>query len=395
MNENEFGPLLDEYTAIVASERNRKNRDYWDNWNERFLIERWRGRSNRQVNGPFTMALDISGYGPMLEFSCASFYSDPAVNLREQLRYAIWEYEHLPGNRYFENAVFGSFGSVFEAAMFGADISYPEGQAPWYDEKAPVFKKKEDLLNIQPFDFYTTGLCPEAIRFYEHHKSRVEGYDIEAMFPITIRSPFSTAIMLRGFENLLIDIYDDREFFKDLMAAITGSLKEFSVARAAYLGEAEPFGLLFNDEISTPVISDEIYRELILPYEIELAEHWGGVRYWHSCGKTEEFYESVKSIPNLQMMHIGPWSDISKAAEVFGPTDISLDICVNSVRDMYEKTEEEMRTHLAEIKKQCEGRVKYAVRCDGIAIMGGKEHCLKKIGEWGRAAADVFGTEAE
>lgn len=386
---SELAPLLEKYLQIVHSDRNRENRKYWDNWNERYLVERWRGRSNRRTNAPFTMAMDISGYAPMLGFDCKAFYSDPDANLKEQLRYAIWEFENLKGNRYFENAVFCSFGSVFEAAMFGAPIHYPPGQAPWYDEKNPVLDKKEKLLGIKPFDFYKTGLCPEAIRFYQSHKKNVEGYDIEAMFPITVRSPFSTAIMLRGFENLLIDIYDDPKFFSDLMALITSYLKEYSKARAEYLGTPKPYGMLFNDEIGTPVVSDALYREMILPYEVELAEYWGGIRYWHSCGKTESFYQSVRTIPNLQMMHIGPWSDIAKAVEVFGNTDICLDICINSVRDMYEKTPDEMKAQLVDIKNKCDGKVKYAVRCDGIAILQDKEHCLRKIGEWGDAARSL------
>ena len=197
-------------------------------------------------------------------------------------------------------------------------------------------------------------------------KRLTEGYDIKVMFPVTLRSPFSVAIMLRGFENLLIDMYDDPEFFDDLMAAITQYHKDYAKARADFLGEPMPKFYLFNDEISTPTLSDRLYREKILPYEVELAKFAGGIRYWHSCGVSTAFYESVASIPGLQMMHVGPWSDVAKAAEVFGAKDIPLEICLNSVEDIYEKNGQEMRQKLLSIKEACDGKVRYQVRADGL-----------------------------
>jgi len=175
-----------------------------------------------------------------------------------------------------------------------------------------------------------------------------------------------------------------------LMDTITGYIKEFSQARAKYLGEPMAQGLLHNDEIAVPIISPQTYEELILPRECELANFWGGVRYWHSCGETTPLFESIAKIPGLKMMHVGPWSDPGRAAEVFGPKDICLNICVNSVRDMYEKSFEEMRAQLLDIRNACDGKVRYEVRCDGIAVLNSEEEMMRKIGEWSRAAREVF-----
>ena len=126
------------------------------------------------------------------------------------------------------------------------------------------------------------------------------------------------------------------------MRTITEYLKAYATARAAFLHEPIAQGMLFNDEISATVLSPAIYEEMILPYEVELSQHMGGIRYWHSCGDTGIFYQSVCTIPNLKMMHIGPWSDIPSAAKCFGEKDISIEICLNSNLDMYDKTEAEM-----------------------------------------------------
>lgn len=386
----EVKSLVEKYLEIVNSKQNQENKKYWENADEPYLVERWRGRSLRREHTPFTMAMDISGYSKVLGIDCLKYYGEPEAQLHEQLRYAIWEFENLKCQRYFENTVFVSFGSIMEASFFGAKINYLPGQAPWYDEKQPVFADKDALKNVKPFDFYNSGLCGKIHNFYEIMKRLTDGYDIKVMFPVTLRSPFSVAIMLRGFENLLIDMYDDPEFFDDLMAAITQYLKDYAKARADFLGEPMPKFYLFNDEISTPTLSERLYREKVLPYEMELAKFAGGIRYWHSCGVSTVFYESVASIPGLQMMHVGPWSDVAKAAEVFGAKDIPLEICLNSVEDIYEKNGQEMRQKLLSIKEACDGKVRYQVRADGFAVLNSIDFTLQKIREWNEAALEVF-----
>lgn len=386
----EIRPLLEAYLEIVNSRQNQENKKYWENADEPYLAERWRGRSLRREHTPFTMAMDISGYAQVLGIDCLAYYGRPEVQLHEQLRYAIWEFENLKCHRYFENAAFISFGTVLEASFFGAKINYLPGQAPWFDEKESRFKDKSALSRVRPFDFYRSGLCEKVHHFYETMKRLTEGYDIKVMFPVTLRSPFSIAIMLRGFEDLLVDMCEDREFFDDLLGTITSYLKDYAKARAAFLGKPPPRFMLFNDEVSTPTLSDRLYRERVLPFEVDLAEFAGGLRYWHSCGLTNEFYESVATIPGLQMMHIGPWSDVAKAAAVFSGKDIALEICLNSVADIYDATEDEMRAKLLSIKDACDGKVRYQVRADGFAIVNSIAVTLEKIRQWNRIALEVF-----
>ncbi len=392
MADREIKELLEKFSSYTGSDENKARLENWLGEDIYWPIERWRGRSAKKVNVPFTMSLDISGYAPLLGIDCAKYYSDPEENLRQQLRYSIWDYENIACGRYFEKSVFCSLASVYEASFFGADIHFLSDQAPWFDEKKPIINSRTDFLKMKPFDFETTGLIPLAREMYEHHVKAVEGYDLKPVFPWTSRSQFSTAIMIRGFENLLMDMLDEPEFFEELMAYITDVYKQYAKARKEYLGEDSYIPcMLGNDEISTPVVSPALYKELIYPYEKELGEFWGGIRYWHSCGQTEAFYETVSTLPGLQIMHIGPWSDVKKAAEVFGSKDISIEICRNSVRDMFEKTEEEMEEDLRSIKDACEGKVKYQVRMDGIAIFKDIDFTLNKINTWKKVAERVFG----
>jgi len=392
----ETAALLEKFEQCVNSEVNENRKKYWlSEDNEFFNIERWRGRPARKENTTFTMSLDMSGYSPMLGIDCGKYYTDPEENLKQQLRYGIWDFENIPSGRYFEKSVFCSMASVFDASLFGAQIEFLPSQPPWYDERNPMLANKADLLKIKPFNFETSGLIPNVREMYEHHAKAVEGTTLKALFPTISRSPFSVAVMLRGFQNVLFDLIEDTDFFEDLMATITGTFKEYAKARKEYLGEdSYPGVLLGNDEIATPVLSPGLYEDYIYPYEEELAKFHGSVRYWHSCGVTQHFYEQVAKLPNLKLMHIGPWSDIEKAVKVFGEKDISIEICRNDVRDMYEKNYDEKVADLQHIKDLCEGKVRYQIRMDGIAAMSTIDDMLDKVNEWQRAAKFVFGDPA-
>jgi len=385
-----IGELLDRYIAAADSEENIDMRKYWENSDEWFPNERWRGCSAKKTDIPFTMAMDISGYAEVVGINCPEYFQNAHTHLRDQLRYALWEFEHIACRRYFEKSVFIGMGSVMEASFFDVPIHYPRGQAPWFDEQVHVMDDKTALLRVKPFDFYSSGLCARIHEFYETFNKLTQGYDVKVMFPLAMRGPFSIAIMLRGFNNLLMDIYDDPAFFHDLMLTITEYLKEYAIRRAKFLGEPIAQGMLFNDEISSEIISKNVYEEMILPYEIEMSRHTGGTRYWHSCGATHGFYELISTIPGLKLMHVGPWSDYAKAARIFGEKDISIEICLNSNRDMYDKTRDEMTSQLNMIKNSCEGFVKYSVRCDGIAVLKDIPHTLLKISEWKNAASEIF-----
>ena len=382
--------LLDEYMELCDSATNIRNADYWSNSHEPWLIERWRGISAKRSCVPFTMALDIAGYATVLGINCQAYYSDPAAQLHEQIRYHLWEAENLKCNRFFDKTVFISFGACYAGSLFGAEIEFPPGQAPWVNMKKPLIRSRSDLHRMKQIELNKNGLGARAHDFYMRMRELTKDTNITVMYPCIFRGPFSVATQLREITSLLMDMIDTPAFVHDLMRRITDGLKRHAQLRAEFTKEPIAKGKLFNDEIGTPMISRAMYDEFILPYEQELAEFHGRLHYWHSCGITDDFYESVGTLPNLEMMHVGPWSDLAGAVEVFGKTDTALDICVNATDDVYDRTPDEMRKKLQNIRKICEGKVRYAVRADGFQIVRSVAENLDSIRSWNEAALDVF-----
>lgn len=383
--------LLDQYLAICNSDINQRNAEYWTNSREPWLIERWRGISARST-GAFTLALDIAGYATVLGIDCPAYYSDATAQLHEQLRYHLWESENLKCNRFFDKTIFVSFGACYSASLFGAQAEFPPGQAPWADLKNPLIKNRSDLDRMNPIELDQHGLAPRAHEFYQCMCELTQGTDIKVMYPIILRGPFSIATQLRETTTLLMDMIEAPQFVHDLMRRVTDGLKRHAQLRSEFLNEPLPPAKLFNDEIGTPMISRALYEEFILPYELELAHLHGRVHYWHSCGACHELYESISTIPGLEMMHVGPWSDVAQAAEVFGKADIALDICVSATGDVYDRTPDEMRQKLQSIKDACHSKVRYAVRADGFQILRSVAEDLASVNAWNQAAIDVLGS---
>ena len=388
--EADIRKVLDQYLEICESPENQRNAQYWTNAGEPWLVERWRGVSATKT-GAFTMALDIAGYSTVLDIPCPSYYETAESQLYGQMRYHLWEAEYLRCNRFFDTTAFASLGATWESSLFGANTIFPDGQAPWADIKNPLLKDR-DLSVLRTVDLKSAGLASRMHQFYERMSELTDGLGIRVMYPTLLRGPFSVATQLRETSRLLMDILDAPRFVHDLMRRITDGLKVHAQQRAEYLGEDVAPAKLFNDEIAMPMLSRTMYEDFILPYEVELAEFHKTVTYWHSCGVTDDFYESIATIPNLEMMHVSPWSSVEKAVDVFGKANIALDICVNPTKDVYDSTPDEMRAKLQSIKAACDGKVRYAVRADGFQIVRSVEHDLKKIRQWNDAAIEVFGT---
>jgi hypothetical protein len=80
------------------------------------------------------------------------------------------------------------------------------------------------------------------------------------------------------------------------------------------------------------------------------------------------------------MFHVGPWTDLRRAAEVFGGHH-ALEICLNPVEDVQMADADQMRAKLRGVVDTC-GDIAYTVRADGLQDLHGVQHELAQIREW-------------
>lgn len=374
---------------LANSEENRRRQALWIP-EPGLATDHWRGRPRRPEQlgqrVPFTVEPELPMWSRLLGFDVQEFYTDPKVYLEATLRMAVYRFESFPDCTVIGTEVPIWLGTVFESSLFGANTVYARDASPWIDRQ-PVWESYQAFLQAEFPDFHRSGLMPVAHRFYSEIRELVDE-DFQVLFPEWGRSPFGTAWHLRGHDNLLADLLQEPKFAHDMLSFLTEARQHWVQERAAFLGQPVSKGNLYNDEVNVPTLSPALVEEFVVPYEAELSRFHGGIAYWHSCGDTTVLLPQIRQIPDIEMFHVGPWTDVASAVEAFGDT-ACLEICLHPLRDVHEPDRQEMEARLRALGEAASGTA-FTVRADGLQVLTGLDDELERVAQWIRAARAVF-----
>jgi len=191
-------------------------------------------------------------------------------------------------------------------------------------------------------------------------------------------------------DQIIVDMIEDPVFVQDLMRFTTDVRKKWTKQRADFMGVPVQAGSLYNDEVNVPMISPHFYEKYVLPYEIELSKFYVGINYWHSCGNIVQLENLIKNIPNLEMVHISPWSDRQASVDNFRDSGISLEVVLHPLWDAQKVSVEEIAAHLTSIRS-ITADLPVTVRADGLQSITTLENDLYSILQWARLARNVLG----
>lgn len=138
----------------------------------------------------------------------------------------------------------------------------------------------------------------------------------EVMVDATSVSPWSTAMMIRGIENLIFDTKDDPQFVHELLRFTTEFAKMVGTAlmdtEIGYLTVADP-------NAGTSVISPKMFREWVKPYLGETIDHLKRHSQkpicLHICGYTDPIMEDLVSL-GVDAMSIDAPSSLKRLVEI-------------------------------------------------------------------------------
>lgn len=126
-----------------------------------------------------------------------------------------------------------------------------------------------------------------------------------------IHTPYTTAHQLRG-QNLFI------EMMTEPAAARVIFNKVWEIYQAVFGRLAELLGVkltsLHLGDCSAALLSEPVYREVVLPVNQALAAEFATVGY-HSCGSSTHLLNDFAHLPHLQSIQLGPGTDLAAAAQ--------------------------------------------------------------------------------
>ena len=192
------------------------------------------------------------------------FFTDAAAFVGAQLR--ITEYYRFD--------TISNFWDVYniEAEALGQKIVYHPGGIPDADRTRPLIKAPADLDHLRPSDPHTSGRMPWVMQVNRNFLEMVGKLD-RAYFT----APFSLAVNIRGYENLVVDMFARPTFVHRLFRFLCDDvLSPFIEAMRQAVGMPD---LLMDGRdawASPPLISLEIMDEYVITYTERLRKNTGG-----------------------------------------------------------------------------------------------------------------------
>lgn len=217
----------------------------------------------------------------------------------------------------------------------------------------PFIKTREDFKNLTVHPYHVD---------FDAHRQRVAlfqeltGGSIEIKDDLlgygmlnSFRSPFQELSHLREFMELLMDLRENPGFIHEMMSFLTDA----SIARAQEMnrvnGKAIFQPCIGGDEVNCQIISPADYDEYILPYERKIAAE-GKNYYYHSCGNLTPIFDRIVNLPNIQKIHVSPWSDLRTAVSAIGRRAVIQKI-VGTQQDIMQNTDAGMVSLLTKIRE--------------------------------------------
>ena len=213
----------------------------------------------------------------------------------------------------------------FEAEALGARMLYPKDSFPVILE--PLVKEPKDLKELEIPDFHHDGRGPY---YMENLRINVEKFGRYRLPACHTCAPWTLAVQLRGFRELVIDTRQRSTFVHKLLDFCNDIIEEFVRAQKEVIGE--PVAPAMADAWACiPPISPKILYEYVIPHTTEIIERIGGA-HWNGCNPIREipgWEQILTDIVTLSgttagsvVMLESDWIDLKKVKNISDETKV-------------------------------------------------------------------------
>jgi MtaA/CmuA family methyltransferase len=271
-----------------------------------------------------------------------AYVRDASVHARGQIAFAErWDIDHVSAISC----------PTTEAADLGAAIIYYEDQPPAVDERKALLadkRKLSELRVIEPGVRMTKRL--ETLRLLK------EGAGKDRLVEGWVEGPVAEACDLRGINTLMMDLYDDPPFVRELFAFVFENAMAF--ARLQKDAGADIMGV---GDAASSLVGPDIYRECVREWQRSYASalHAMGLRVrLHICGNTTALLPMLKEV-EWDILDLDSMVSIEAARSAVGPGRL-LSGNIDPVRALRNGSPEDVERGFTECFEAA-GSVMYAV----------------------------------
>ncbi len=199
-----------------------------------------------------------------------------------------------------------------ECDAWGQKIIFPENEAAHPDYSQCVIQDIEDYEKIKKVDYRSSKRMMMHIDVCKKLVAEKKG-----QLPIIafVFGPLGVLSMLRGQQDMYMDLYDDPDAVKEAVGQVNETLKEYVAALCDTGVDAVMFDTLFA---SGSIMSKDMWCEMEGGYAAELAdvvrEH-GCLPMIHNCGERVYFDVQIESMKPAAISFLYPPDDCKDFAE--------------------------------------------------------------------------------
>ena len=205
-----------------------------------------------------------------------------------------------------------------EAADCGGKVVYFEDQPPAIDESHALLHEKTALASLKVPDPLGGGRMHDRVQGIALMRDRVGG---EKWIEGWVEGPMAEAADLRGINTILMDLYDDPIFVRDLFEFILEM--ELAFAKAQIEAGADILGM---GDAAASLVGRSLYDEIIWAYEKRLVDGihaLGGRVRLHICGNTRHLSEGMGKL-GCEIVDLDYLNPVGEARSIVGPDQILL-----------------------------------------------------------------------
>ena len=199
-----------------------------------------------------------------------------------------------------------------ECDAWGQKLVYPENEAVHPDYNEPVIGDIDEYAKIQKVDYRQSKRMMMHIDVCKKLVAEKKG---ELPVVAFVFGPLGTLSMLRGQQDLYLDLYDDPDAVKGAVDRVAETLAEYAAALCDTGVDAIMWDTLFA---SGSIMSKEMWREMegeAMKKLAEVVRAHGCINMIHNCGIKPYFDAQIEAADPAAISFLNPPADCADFAE--------------------------------------------------------------------------------